>query len=146
MMLKALVTGDIKIFEKILSMFVLETLSYFDTEKKNVEKVYQAFILGMLVNLSNDYDVTSEKESGFGRYDVAVVPKDKSKLAIIMEFKTIDEFDNETKDQALKSAVDQLNERQYETAILKQGIRNFKKLAIVFDGKRCWVKEGRLHH
>jgi hypothetical protein len=142
MMLKALTAGDIETFEYILSTFVLETLSYFDTAGRNVEKVYQAFILGMLVSLSNDYDVSSEKESGFGRYDVAVVPKDKSKLAIIMEFKTINEFKKETKDQALKSAVDQLNERQYETAILKQGIKNFKKLAVVFDGKRCWVKEG----
>jgi len=140
-MLRSLVAGDIETFEYILSTFVLETLSYFDTAAGNVEKVYQAFILGMLVNLSNDYDVTSEKESGFGRYDVAVVPKDKSKLAIIMEFKTINEFKKETKDQALESAMEQLNEKKYETAILKQGIENFKKLAVVFDKKRCWIKE-----
>jgi hypothetical protein len=141
MMLKALVEGDIKNFENILSSFVLETLSYFDTEKKNVEKVYQAFILGMLVNLSEDYVINSERESGYGRYDVAVIPKDKSKLAVIMEFKTIDDFNNETKDQALDSAIDQLDERKYETAIIKQGVKNIKKLAVVFDGKRCWVKE-----
>ncbi|VEN73227.1 PD-(D/E)XK nuclease superfamily protein [Candidatus Desulfarcum epimagneticum] len=59
MMLHALVTGDVETFEYILSMFVLETLSYFDTAGRNVEKVYQAFILGMLVNLSNEYDVTT---------------------------------------------------------------------------------------
>ena len=141
MMLKALVSGDVETFEYILSLFVLETLSYFDTAGKNVEKVYQAFILGMLVNLSNDYEVSSERESGFGRYDVAVVPKDKSKLAIIMEFKTINEFRDETKDHALASAMEQLNERRYEIAIIKQGIANIKKLAVVFDGKRCWVKE-----
>ena len=141
-MLKALVTGDIKLFEKILSKFVLETLSYFDTEKKNVEKVYQAFILGMLVNLSGKYEVESEKESGYGRYDISIIPKDKSKKAIIMELKTIDEFENETKEMALESAVKQINERQYETAILKRGIKDILKLGVVFDGKRVWAKEG----
>jgi hypothetical protein len=141
-MLKALVTGDIKLFEKILSKFVLETLSYFDTQKKNVEKVYQAFILGMLVTLSGKYEVESEKESGYGRYDISIIPKDKSKKAIIMELKTIDEFENETKEQALKSAVKQINERQYETAILKRGIKDILKLGVIFDGKRVWAKEG----
>ena len=141
-MLKALITGDIRLFEKILSKFVLETLSYFDTEKKNVEKVYQAFILGMLVNLSSKYEVESEKESGYGRYDISIIPKDKTKKAIIMEFKTIDEFENESKDQALESAVKQINERQYETAILKRGINDILKMGVVFDGKRVWAKEG----
>ena len=141
-MLKALVTGDIKLFEKILSKFVLETLSYFDTEKKNVEKVYQAFILGMLVNLSGKYEVEFEKESGYGRYDISIIPKDKTKKAIIMELKTIDEFENETKEMALESAVKQINERQYETAILKRGINDILKMGVVFDGKRVWAKEG----
>jgi hypothetical protein len=141
-MLKALVTGDIKLFEKILSKFVLETLSYFDTEKKNVEKVYQAFILGMLVNLSPQYEVESEKESGYGRYDISIIPKDKTKKAIIMELKTIDEFEEETKDMALESAVKQINERKYETAILKTGINDILKLGVVFDGKRVWSKQG----
>ena len=54
----------------------------------------------------------------------------------------IDEFENETKEQALKSAVKQINERQYETAILKRGIKDILKLGVIFDGKRVWAKEG----
>ena len=141
-MLKALVTGDIKLFEKLLSKFVLETLSYFDTENKNVERVYQAFILGMLVNLGGEYEVDSEKESGYGRYDISIIPKDKSKKAVIMELKTIDEFENETRDMALQSALQQINERKYETSVLKRGIKDILKIGVVFDGKRVWAKKG----
>jgi hypothetical protein len=141
-MLKGLVTGDIKLFEKILSKFVLETLSYFDTEKRNVERVYQAFILGMLVNLGSKYEVDSEKESGYGRYDISIIPKDKSKKAIIMELKTIDEFENETKETALESALEQINERQYESAVFKRGIKDILKIGVVFDGKRVWAAKG----
>ena len=145
-MLLALVQGQVKVFEEILNDFVLTTLSYFSTGKsKDVEKVYQAFVLGLLVNLALDYEVSSEKESGFGRYDISIVPKDikdKSKKAIIMELKTIDEFENETKEMALESAVEQINERQYETGILKRGIKDILKIGVVFDGKRIWAKEG----
>jgi hypothetical protein len=96
----------------------------------------------MLVNLSPQYEVESEKESGYGRYDISKIPKDKSKKAIIMELKTIDKFENESKDQALESAVKQINERQYETAILKRGVKDILKLGVVFDGKRVWAKRG----
>jgi len=83
-MLEALVKGEIKVFEEILNDFVITTLSYFNTGgKKDVERVYQAFILGLLVNLSIDYEVTSEKESGYGRYDISIVPKDKNKKSVI---------------------------------------------------------------
>jgi hypothetical protein len=140
-MLKALLSGDVEIFEEILGDFILETLSYFDTGRKNVEKVYQAFILGLLVNLSPYYEVNSEKESGYGRYDISIIPKDKTKKAIIMELKTIRK--NETKDEALESALNQIEERKYETEILKRGINDIDKLAVVFDGKRVWVRQIR---
>jgi hypothetical protein len=107
-----------------------------------VERVYQAFILGMLVNLGGEYEVDSEKESGYGRYDISIIPKDKSKKAVIMELKTIDEFENETRDMALQSALQQINERKYETSVLKRGIKDILKIGVVFDGKRVWAKQG----
>jgi hypothetical protein len=96
----------------------------------------------MLVNLASRYEVDSEKESGYGRYDISVIPKDKSKKAIIMELKTIDEFENETKDMALESALKQINERKYEAAVLKRGIKDILKIGVVFDGKRVWAEKG----
>jgi len=141
-MLKALIGGEIDIFEEILNKFVCESLSYFNLPKqtKDVERVYQAFILGMLVNLQNKYEITSEKESGYGRYDIAIVPKDKNKRAIIMELKKVRM--NETTEQALDSAIKQINDRQYEVEIRQKGCTEFLKLAVTFDGKRVWTKVG----
>ena len=138
-MLNALTSGDLELFEEILSDFILETLSYFDTAGKNVEKVYQAFLLGLLVHLAPFYEVNSNKESGYGRYDISIVPKDKNKKAIIMELKSIRKKEN--KDTALNSAVKQIIEKKYETEILKQGITDIIKFGLVFDGKRVWIKE-----
>lgn len=141
-MLNALIAGDIKTFERILSKFVLETLSYFNVGRKTkeVERVFQAFLLGMLISLKDRYEVYSVKESGYGRFDVSAIPKDKSKQAIIMELKSIDTFNHETKDQTLDSALQQIEDRQYETVLRQQGCTHIMKIAVTFDGKRVWAK------
>ena len=95
--------------------------------------------MGILVNLSIDYEVTSEKESGYGRYDISIVPKDKSKKAVIMELKRIDS--DETAEEALNSAFSQIEEKKYEAGILSTGISDIDKLGVVFDGKKVWVKK-----
>jgi hypothetical protein len=139
-MLEGLVSGDTDLFEEILGDFIIDTLSYFDTQKqKDVEKVYQAFILGMLVNLTG-YEVNSERESGFGRYDISIIPKDKSKMAVIMELKV--RRKKETTQNALDSALKQICDRKYEKGILKTGIKDILKIGVVFDGKRVWVQKG----
>jgi len=139
-LLKALIEGDIKLFEKLFSQFVLETLSFYDVNKKNEEAVYHAFLLGILINLT-DYEVISNRESGLGRVDIILLHKtDKNRLAIIMELKTIDEFEEETKEQALKNALKQIEEKKYEIEVRKRGYKNILKMAVVFDGKRVWVK------
>ena len=140
LLLQALVANDIPQFEEILNDFVLSTLSYFDTQKQDVERVYQAFLLGLLVNLSPTHEINSNKESGFGRYDISIIPKDRKKTAIIMELKRIGL--NEDKDSALKNALKQIEEKRYEVEILKRGITTITKLAVTFDGKRVWVKSG----
>ncbi len=141
-MLNALINNDITTFERILSKFVLETLSYFNVGRKTkeVERVFQAFLLGMLLSLKDRYEVYSEKESGYGRFDVSVIPKDKSKRAIIMELKSIDPFRNENKDMTLEAALQQIEDRQYEVALRQQGCTNIMKVAVTFDGKRVWAK------
>jgi len=139
-LLNALVNGEIKLFEKLFSEFVLETLSFYDVNKKNEEAVYHAFLLGILINLS-DYEVISNRESGLGRVDIILLHKeDKSKLAIIMELKSIDEFEEETKEKALDKALKQIEEKQYEIEVKKRGYNNILKMGVVFDGKRVWVK------
>ncbi len=137
-MLKALLSGNIELFEEILNDFVLDTLSYFSVAGKSVESVYQAFILGMLINLRNTHEVSSEKESGYGRYDIAIVPRDKTGQAVIMKLKKIRR--SETYETALESAMTQIEERKYETALRQQGCTKIMKIAVTFDGKRIWTK------
>ena len=64
----------------------------------------------------------------------------KDKLAIIMELKTIDKFEEETKEEALQKAVEQIEEKKYESVVKKRGYENILKMGVVFDGKRVWVK------
>lgn len=147
-LLRALTELRIDEFEEILNDFVLSTLSYYDTratserEKGDVERVYQAFMLGLLLNLAPAYEVHSNKESGFGRYDISIIPKDTNKRAIIMELKKIGL--RETKDTALENALRQIEEKRYDTEIRTRGISAIAKLAVTFDGKRVWVREGSL--
>jgi len=138
-LLKSLTEGDLELFEKIFSEFVRDTLSFYDTSK-NIESVYHAFFLGLLVNL-NDYEVISNKEAGYGRVDIMLLHKlDKSKLALVIELKTIDEFDKETKERALESALEQIEQKAYVSEVHKRGYDNALAFGVVFDGKRVWVK------
>lgn len=141
-MLDTLTNGNIKVFEGIFKEFVINNLSYFDISGKEPERVYHAFVLGMLVSLSNEYEVNSNKESGYGRYDVIIIPKDISKIGIIIEFKKIDYFLDDTIEKATKEALKQIDEKRYETELVQKGIKNILKLAIVFKGKEIKVTQG----
>lgn len=139
-MLRALLSGDMEGFESILNEFVVNTLSYYDTGGRDLEKVYQAFMLGMLLNLASNYEVSSNREAGFGRYDILLRPRDIHRQGIIMELKVCNPLTNETADQALASALAQIEKKQYATILQAAGIDNILKIAITFDGKRVWVK------
>ena len=139
-MLQALTYGDIPIFERILNEFVLTSLSYYDTGGRNVEKVYQAFLLGMLVSLST-YEVSSNREAGYGRYDILMKPKDIRHPGIVMELKVCNPEYGDTAEEVLESALKQIADKQYATTLLAAGVTDIRCLAITFDGKRVWVKE-----
>ncbi len=141
-LLQALLSGNVEEFEIYFQDFVITMLSYHDVGGKDPEKVYQAFVLGLLAHLQNDYAIKSNRESGYGRYDVMIIPKDTTQLGIIIEFKKIVTFKQETKDIALDLALKQIEERKYAHDLQTRGISHILKLAIVFDGKRVWVKPG----
>lgn len=142
LMLETLISGNIKVFGGIFKEFVINNLSYFDASGKEPERVYHAFVLGMLISLSNDYEVKSNKESGYGRYDVIIIPKDVSRTGIIIEFKKIDYFLDDTIEEATKDALKQIEEKKYETELVQRGVQNILKLAIVFKGKEVKVTQG----
>ncbi len=92
---KAMLTGDIKAMNAYMNKIALNTISYFDngtkpSEKSEPERFYHGFVLGLTVELADRYVITSNRESGFGRYDVMMEPKNETDNAIIIEFKVRD--------------------------------------------------------
>jgi len=140
-MLKALLDGDIETFEELFAEMVKNSFSFWDTGGGDPEKVYQAFTIGLLVRLSGSYEVKSNGESGYGRYDVMLIPRDPRATGIIIEFKKVNKTRGETKDRAMAKAFQQIEEKNYAGELLGRGIHQIRKLAIVFEGKRVWVKE-----
>jgi len=140
-MLRALIDGDVRLFEKMLRKVVLAVFSYHDFGDEP-EKVYHALVAGMLIWISNTHEIKSNRESGYGRYDITIIPLTNNRqTGYVIEFKTVDKEDNETVDTAVEAALAQIEEKKYETELIERGIRNIKKLAVVFSGKDVHVKE-----
>lgn len=138
-MLKALLSGDVKLFYKIFATTVERTFSYHDVGDDKAESFYHAFVLGLLVNIDKNYQIKSNRESGFGRYDVMIIPKDNSKKGIIIEFKKVDKYENETLETALEAALSQIQDRDYESELRDLGIKDIIKIGIAFKGKEVKV-------
>ena len=100
------------------------------------------FVLGMVVNLSDAYKVRSNRESGFGRYDVMIEPIDKTKKAFIFAFKVLDpDEDEKTLEDTLANARAQIEEKQYETELISCGYapERIRKYGFAFRGKECLI-------
>jgi hypothetical protein len=138
-MLKALIEGDVGLFEKMLRKVVLAVFSYHDFGGEP-EKVYHALVAGLLIWISNTHEIKSNRESGYGRYDIMILPKDINQVGYVIEFKAVDLEDNETIEIAVEAALKQIEEKKYETELIDRGITNIKKLAVVFNGKDVVVK------
>jgi hypothetical protein len=137
-MLKALMEGDIALFEEMLQKVVLGVFSYHDLSGEP-EKVYHALVAGMLTWISNTHEIKSNRESGYGRYDIMIIPKDVSQWGFVMEFKKTGK--NESVKSAVKSALKQIEEKKYQAELVQRGIKKVKRLAVVFKGKEVTVKE-----
>jgi len=96
----------------------------------------------MLSSLSSSHEVRSNRESGWGRYDVMLIPKDRSKLGVILEFKKVQVRKKETLESAAQSALKQIEEKQYETELRALGLTRILKVGISFLGKESWVLIG----
>ena len=140
LMLKSLTTGDIETFTIIFKEFVINSMSSFDVGGQEPEKVYHAFVLGLLLNLRDSYKIRSNRESGYGRYDVMIIPEDKSKLGIVIEFKKVNRHQNEDLKEAVNAALKQIDDRNYSQELLSQGVKNILEIGIAFSGKEVKVK------
>ena len=103
-MLKALIDGDVRLFEKMLRKVVLAVFSYHDFGGEP-EKVYHALVAGLLIWITNTHEVKSNRESGYGRYDIMIIPHDLTLVGYVIEFKTVDIEENETVETAAAAAL-----------------------------------------
>lgn len=148
---KAMFDCDLRGMNTYMNKVALNTFSYFDAGKKpseeaEPEKFYHGFVLGLLVDNAKNYVVKSNRESGYGRYDVVLEPKNKKDVAVIIEFKVYDkEYDNENdlKDTAA-NALAQIEEKQYAADLISQEIPEDRilKYGFAFQGKKCLIVAG----
>lgn len=142
---KALLSGDLEAMNEYMNRVTSQTFSYFDTGKSQTgeqpERFYHGFVLGLIVELSSEYEVTSNRESGFGRYDVAIEPKDKEGIAIILEFKVFNSKKEKNLEDTVQAALNQIEEKQYETALIAKGIakEQIYKYGFAFKGKEVLI-------
>ena len=135
-LIKALESGDIKKFEKTLGEIMVNMLSHFDLDSE-MEKIYQVFMIGLVGFLMGKYEIISNNESGYGRYDLAMIPIKSNEKAYLMEFK----ISKTEKGMTLKAeeALKQIDEKKYDTRLKARGIKNILKIGIAFYGKKVKV-------
>ncbi|MEM7182284.1 MAG: AAA family ATPase [Spirochaetota bacterium] len=142
LLLQCLLNGEVHPFGEILSKFVANSMSYFDPSGEDAEKVYHAFVLGLLLQLSDSYQVKSNRESGYGRYDIMLIPKSNNDAGVIIEFKKVSYYRKETLEIAANLALEQIQDKQYESELQSLGIGTIHKYGIAFDKKDVLVKLG----
>jgi hypothetical protein len=140
LLLNSLTSGDIDTFSRLFSEFMISSVSVFDVPAEESEKIYHAFILGILIGLKDQYDVKSNRESGYGRYDVMLVPKNPKDLGILMEFKKVDRSKKADLETAAVSALEQIEEKQYNQELLDRGIKKMLFIGLAFEGKKVLIR------
>lgn len=143
--IKAMLTGDRKAMNVYMNRVALSTFSYFDTGRGasgvEPERFYHGFVLGLIVELRDRYVITSNRESGFGRYDVLLEPLDKKDDGIILEFKVCDAFEKETLSDAVASALAQIEEKDYARTLISHDVapERIRKYGVAFEGKKVLI-------
>ena len=144
--IKAMLQNDLKAMNAYMNRVALSTFSYFDTGKRpsydQPERFYHGFVLGLIVDLQNKYVITSNRESGFGRYDVMLEPKrPQEDDAIILEFKVYDEDDEENLKETVQSALAQIEEKQYAAQLIARGVpqERIRCYGFAFEGKKVLI-------
>lgn len=143
--IKALLQDDLKAMNAYMNRTALATFSFFDSGNKpsagaEPERFYHGFVLGLMVELESRYIITSNRESGFGRYDVVLEPKNPTDNAMILEFK-VQDSDEKSLEETVKAALEQIHSKRYDTALTEKGIpqNRIRKYGFAFRGKQVLI-------
>ena len=150
--IKALIVGDIESMNEYMNEVVLNTFSSFDTGKKKSDKkvpenFFHGFVLGLMVDQTENYIITSNRESGFGRYDIMLEPIDKNNEkypGIVIEFKVINQRKENSLEETVAAALKQIEEKNYDAELIKRGVKaeNIHHYGFAFKGKEVLI-DGR---
>ena len=146
----ALLAGNLRSMNRYMNDVALTTFRFFDTGNRpsgqtEPERFYHGFVLGLLVELKDRYEIKSNRESGFGRYDVMMIPKDDKDDGIVLEFKVEDSEDGEEcLEDTVKAALEQIEKKKYEQELIGRGIRKerIRKYGFAFQGKTVLIGMG----
>ena len=144
--LKAFLAKDLDYMNEYMNRVAEAAFSTFDTGRNpsddtNPERFYHGFVLGLIVELAGKYRVTSNRESGFGRYDVMLEPLEKTKDAFVLEFKVFNPRKEKTLEDTVSNALQQINEKDYDCELLSRGIQkeNIFHYGFAFEGKKVLI-------
>ena len=148
--IKGLLLGDLSAMNHYMNYVAQSMFSYFDTGRRpsgnEPERFYHGFVLGLMVELEDKYRITSNRESGFGRYDVMLEPMNQDNPAIIIEFKVRDSKKEKSLEDTAKRALEQIAEEKYEMEFLARGIEKerIRNYGFAFDGKEVLILSDKI--
>ena len=147
--IKALINGDVESMNAYMNDVALQTFSSFDSGKKESDKrapenFYHGFVLGLMVDQTENYIITSNRESGYGRYDIMLEPIDKSNEnlpCIVIEFKVINPKKEKTLEETVEAALKKIEDKGYDAELIKRGVKkeNIHHYGFAFKGKKVLI-------